>query len=279
MRLLIAITLAAALAACNTTTDEEPSETISAQPAEETPAVAPAQPEPAPEVLAEPVKPLPSYNEELWYISGGWPGEYPSGFSVLGKSVVLMGRAHMHEDAAQTIACPVPQNATYQQWNTSRVDLDELDFVTVSEKVEVTILKSAEVDAPIDADFENKLSLEIGDKLIFLRYLGEGWSIWEHDFQEYDIEENALRDISDSDTAFRNSEDDRLWVQLSCADEDRTRAWLLFDDVVKTEGMAMTPIIGYGDSRDLTAQDRVDAVMQTNFYLEEQARAEAEAAD
>ncbi len=258
------------LSACAGTPSDE--QTIDA-----TGPTAEVQDEPLP-VSSESIEPaeqfIPTYNEEIWYLSSGWPGEYPPGFSVLGENISLMGRAHMHKDAAQNIACPVAQNATFQQWNMARVDADKLEFMTVSQRVEISVTENAVLDAPTDDDWEKKLTLEPGDRLTYLRYLGEGWVIMEHAQTEYQIEEGALVGISDIETAFDDIEDDQLWINVACDDETKTRAWLELDEVLETEGIVMTPIIGFGDARDMTEQDRVDAIEQMKFYLEEKARGE-----
>ena len=276
MKHITAASIAVLLVACGQS-DPEPT----------TPEITETEPEittetstdPAAEPNPEPTEDYASitYNEEVWYTSAGWPGEYPPGFSVLDENVTLMGRLFMHEDGEKVVECPVPQNATYQLWNSGRVESDDLEFFTVSEKVEITMNADATIDAPTDENFENKIDLKAGDVLTYLRYVGEGWAVMEYNLAEYQIEEGSLNGISDVDTAFANSKKDRLWAHITCADEKDTRAWLLFDEVIKTDGMVMTPVIGFGDSRDLTEQDRIDAVEQMKFYLEEEARAAEEA--
>ena len=271
MRYFLAVSAAALLVACG----ESELVTATPEPAKSTTEVStgdPAEPASPPETDSATM----TYNEETWYISPGWPGEYPSGFSVLDENVTLMGRSVMHDDAEQTIACPVPQNATYQLWNSARVESENVEFVTVSEKVEITISADVIIDAPTDEDFENKLNLKSGDMLTYLRYIGEGWAVMEHDFAEYQIQEGALNGVSDVDTVFEGTAKDYLWAQITCADDGKTRAWLLFDEVIKTEGMVLTPITGYGDARDMTEEDRTNAVEQMKFYLEEEARASEE---
>lgn len=216
------------------------------------------------------------YDESVWYLSPGWPGEYPPGFSVLHNGVSLIGRTHMNEVSA-THVCPLPQNASYQLWNSERVEIDKLEFVTASQRINITITDEVTVDAPTDDDWNNSLELKSGDTVTYLRYVAEGWAVMEHNSVEYQIEENALNGVSDIDTAFANAEDDRLWVRVTCADENQTRAWLNFDEVIQTEGIVVTPITGYGESRDLTEEDRIAAVEETKFYLEELARAATEA--
>ena len=247
MRHITIVAIAALLAACGPSEPDvaasEPSE-----PPAETEVASETEPSPQPLPEPEPEAATASYNEEVWYISGGWPGEYPPGFSVLDENVTLMGRKFMHEDEPKVVTCRVPQNATYQLWNSGRVESDNLEFVTVSERLEITINTDTTVDAPTDEDFTNTLDLKAGDVLTYLRYVGEGWAVMEHELTEYQIEENSLNGVSDVDKVFDGSKKDYLWAQISCADDARTRAWLLFDEVIKTEGMVMSPITGFGES-------------------------------
>lgn len=196
--------------------------------------------------------------DEAWFISGGWPGEYPLGFSVLEAGVVLAGRAHMHPSAAADIACPVEQFATYQQWNNARGLSDDLDFVTATLKLTVTMTADAPIEVPADPmGYETKqLGLKEGDRLIYKRYLGEGYAIIEVNDREYDINENELANVSDIDEVVNSSRlGEDLWVELACADVAGSRAWILYDDAIETAGIGPTPVFGYGDSRDLSPED------------------------
>ena len=265
MRLLAICAAAGLLTACGGSSSDDKSD----------PAL-PNEPEKIAEIPAPPAAelddPAPvtaAYNEEVWYVSNGWPGEYPPGFSVLEDGVTVKGRTGMHQDVSASIDCGLPKMATYQQWNVSRAEADALEFMTVSEKLEITLTKDAALDAPTDTNFEHKLNLTAGDTLTFLRYLGEGWSIMEHAGTEYQIHEGELGEVSDIEAAAKNAADDLLWVNVPCTSGER--AWLLYDEALKTEGIGPTPIIGYGDARDLTDQDRLDAIEQMKWALEAEA--------
>jgi hypothetical protein len=62
-------------------------------------------------------------------------------------------------------------------------------------------------------------------------------------------------------------------VRVTCA--DGSQPWLLYDEVVAMPGIVASPITGYGDASDITA-DRVDSI---RFDAEVNAAAAAEAAD
>ena len=242
LKYIASISAALVLAACGDSSTQEPSEKIAAPSEAET-------------FIEHDVKTSEqtdlSYNEDVWYISGGWPGEYPTGFSVLESDVTLMGRAVMHEDIPKELTCPLEQNATIQQWNVERVDRDNLTFVTVSEKFDFTITAPIEVDSP--SEESSTLLLYPDDKMTYLRYLGEGWAVVEFKGEQLSIDETVVAMNSDLAESANNVEDNRLWVEVPCGDQ---RGWLLYNEVLTEFGIVTTPIIGYGESRDLTEEDR-----------------------
>lgn len=203
--------------------------------------------------LEAPGDPVEDY-DEAWYISSGWPGEYPLGFSVLEDGVVLMGRARMHPSALPDVACPVAKYATYHQWNNDRVMADELAFVTATQTQTVTMSADAPIEVPADTmGYETKrLDLKAGDQLIYKRYLGEGYAIIEVNGRAFDINEAELANVSDIETVLAGAvEGEHLWVEIACLDEAGSRAWVLFGEAVRTDGVGPSPVFGYGESRDL----------------------------
>lgn len=243
MKRIITGLSAVVLASCG---GEEPINDTVKEPAAETEVA----PQPAPPPLVRH-----SYNEEVWYISDGWPGEYPPGFSILESGVTLIGRAQMHTNAPKIISCPVEQNATYHQWNSERTNTDELSYVTVSEKYDIIIGAAGQIDS-LSETGPGTLEVWPDDIITYLRYLGEGWSIVEFKGVEREIEESSIANISNFAEAGANTEPDQLWVNIKCADERGTRAWILFDDAVETLGVVLSPILEYGQSADLTEEDR-----------------------
>src|SRR5690606_9627873 len=125
---------------------------------------------------------------EGWYVSYGWPGEYPAGFVVLDQGVKLNGRARPNPEAPANVSCTLPQYANYQIWNRDRVERDSLDFSVATKIVPVTMWVDAHIESPGDTGMQ-MLHLKAGDTLSYLRYLGEGFAIFGYNGQEYTINE------------------------------------------------------------------------------------------
>ncbi len=216
------------------------------------------------ETLSEQDAKLSDYYATGWAVTGGWPGEYPAGFSILEENIVLEAHSRMHPLTPANVKCPVPQYATYQQWNIPRSQADNLNFQVATKIFNITITQDTTIEHPDNelAYRPKKLSLKTGDQLSYLRYLGEGFAIVEFEGKEYEIDEAGLHGVSDidnSDNPDRNGED--LWLELTCADAKATRAWVLYDEVIRQDGVGPTPIIGYGESQDIT-QDDVQSIIE-----------------
>jgi hypothetical protein len=198
---------------------------------------------------------------DTWYVSYGWPGEYPAGFVVLEQGVKVNGRARPNPDAPADISCTLPQYANYQIWNRTRVDRDHLEFIVATRIQPVTMLVDANVETPGETGMQ-MLNLKAGDVISYLRYLGEGFAIFNVDGQEYTINEAELRDIS-SMNAMGQEEDQ--WVEVACI--GGTRAWLLYDDVIAEDAIVPSPIVGFGESADILP-DEVDRVRAEGLDME-----------
>jgi len=196
-----------------------------------------------------------------WYISYGWPGEYPAGFVVLEQGVKVNGRARPNPDAPATVSCTLPQYANYQIWNRTRVDRDHLEFIVATQIEPVTMLVDADVETPGETGMQT-LNLKAGDVISYLRYLGEGFAIFDVDGQEYTINEAELRDISSLDTM--GLEEDQ-WVEAACI--GGTRAWLLYDDAIANDEIVPSPIVGFGEATDIFP-DEVDKVRAEGLDME-----------
>lgn len=191
--------------------------------------------------------------DDGWFLSPGWPGEYPPGFAVLDANVILPARARPNPADPQDVSCLLPQYANYQLWNEVRIAADKLEFFVATRKFPVTILEDTEIEFVGNAGLE-KMSLRAGDQLTYLRYLGEGFTVMQFADRDFDINESELREISDIG-AIQNEED--LWVRVSCV--GGRQAWLLFDEAINEEGVYPSPVFGYGEARDVSP-DEVDDV-------------------
>ncbi len=208
--------------------------------------VAPAAVEPAPVIAAAPTDDGLAYGDD-WDISEFWPSEYPAGFSVIEDGVILPARAEMDKRAPRNVACPVPRFATYQAWNRERVDADNLRFMTATRIKIITLPADVSIEADVDGS-PVTLSLKAGDSVRYLRYLSEGFATVEKDGVEYVIFEGDLYPNGGWEDA---ADETDLWLQLDCADQARTRAWLLFSEVEGMRGIIDAPITGYGEASDL----------------------------
>lgn len=198
---------------------------------------------------------------DTWYVSYGWPGEYPAGFVVLDQGVTLNGRARPNPDAPANVACTLLQYANYQIWNRQRVERDNLEFIVATKIEPVTMLVDANIETPGDEGMK-VLNLKAGDVLSYLRYLGEGFAIFGVGDQEYTINEAELRDISSM--SGMGIEEDQ-WVEVACI--GGTRAWLLYDDAVAHDDIVPSPIVGFGEASDIYP-DEVDKVRAEGLEME-----------
>jgi hypothetical protein len=187
--------------------------------------------------------------DDSWFLSPGWPGEYPPGFAVLDADVKVPARARPNPTDPQDISCILPQYANYQLWNNARNDEDDLEFFVATKKVVVTVLEDADIEFFGENGLET-LSLKQGDELIYLRYIGEGVTVLLFNDQEYEINEGELSNVTD--IAETSLEED-LWARVTCL--GGKQAWLMFDEVIDEQGVYPSPITGYGDAADIAPAD------------------------
>ena len=193
---------------------------------------------------ATPAKPA---YDESWYISPGWPGEYPNGFTVLKEGVVLAGRMAMNKQLAKSLQCPVPHKANYNQWNHERVKADKLEFVAAAKTFPVTIKQGINVPA-VAGEKDVTLSFKAGETLTYLTYIAEGFALMQYQDVEYQINEGDLGDQASFGEGRKIIDD--LWVNIPCADGQR--GWILYAELQGRDGIGETEHMEYGVSGDLT---------------------------
>jgi hypothetical protein len=217
---------------------------------------------------AAPVRPpldyaaLSGYDVASWFLSPGWPGEYPPGITVLDADVKVPARARPNPTDPQDINCLLPQYANYQLWNTARTEADNLEYFVATKKVPVNVLEDAEVEF-IGEDGIRTLSLKKGDQLTYLRYIGEGYTVMAFNGREFDINEGELSSITD---IAETDLDEDLWLRVTCL--GGRQAWLMFDEVIDEPGIYPSPITGYGEAVDIAPGDveTVRASMSPDTY-------------
>ena len=261
MRLGCILIAAGLLAACGQERESAPAEAPVAAPA-------PSEPSELSSALEEEPAPLPADDvdyqtlsgyDSTWYVSAGWPGEYPAGFAVLDAGISAPAWTVPNGDREADASCTLPQFANYQLWNTERVEGDDLRFFVATKTFPVTLNQNASVEYISDGEIR-KLELTAGDQLTFLRYLGEGFTVLSFEGVEYGINEAELRDVSDIGS-MPTVEDQ--WVRVTCA--DGSQPWLLYAAMIELDGVVPSPMLAYGESWDIAPEDV------------EQVRAEAEA--
>jgi hypothetical protein len=194
--------------------------------------------------------------DDTWFLSGGWPGEYPPGFTVLDAEVKVPARARPNPTDPQDIACLLPQYANYQIWNAERTAEDDIEYFVATKKVPVTALQDATVEFIGESGKIETLELKTGDVLTYLRYVGEGFTVMSFNGREFDINEGELADITDiTNTALVEN----LWARVTCL--GGKQAWLMFDEVIGEPGIYPSPITGYGEASDVEPGE-VDAVRE-----------------
>jgi len=188
-----------------------------------------------------------------WYKADFWSGEYPNGFSVVGKNVKLMGRAEPSLEAPATITCGLPQRAVFHAWNAKRL----ADYVTYSRIVTLTMKN----DYVLDHGEDKPVSLKKGDTLEYLIYGAEGTFLVRIQGVEYTADQSLLENAEETaDGAFQQDE----WIQVPC--RKGGKAWLFFGELVKTnsEGEVVYAtglsdwwkgFVEYGVVRDLKKRD------------------------
>jgi hypothetical protein len=193
--------------------------------------------------------------DDTWFLSGGWPGEYPPGFAVLDADVKVPARARPNPTDPQDITCLLPQYANYQLWNNARTDEDQIEYFVATKKVPVTVLEDTDVEFVGEGGIQT-LSLKKGEQMTYLRYIGEGVTVISFNGQEYEFNEGELSNVTDiADTAL----EENLWVRVTCL--GGKQAWLMFDEVIDEAGIYPSPITGYGDAADI-APEEVESVRE-----------------
>ncbi len=203
---------------------------------------------------------------EGWYISAGWPGPFVEGFAVLDAAVTVQGRAKPNPDAPQTVSCTLPALANFQAWNLARVAEDELEFFVATKTLDIEISQAAEIETVTD-DGTSVLAVKPGDVLTYLQFLGDGDATVAFKGQLVSIQ---LADLEEVSTAGLIEDRSDKWARVKCA--SGTQAWLNLDDMLRTEGVAPSPIGRFGDATDLTEED----AMKLKGQLEDLQRFEDE---
>jgi|GEM_PF-2931061 len=180
-----------------------------------------------------------------------WSGEYPNGFETGAEPVTVKGRLVMSPASPRSVSCTLPAKANFHPWNADRVSMDSLVFWTVSQPTTITVNEEFEAWAiPADMEFEgddDSLSLSAGDKIVYKRYLAEGFFIGEFRGTEYEMSEPEITEF----VAFEKAEyGDHEWIEVNCQEGFGRRAWLRVDEMLATDGINPSNLTGFGEASD-----------------------------
>lgn len=190
--------------------------------------------------------------DSSWYKADGWSGEYPNGFSVIKKNVVVKGRESVDLNAPASISCGLPIKAVFHPWNAKR----KAAFVSMSKIVLLTVKE----DFVFESD-ETKIDLKKGDVIEYLVYGAEGWFTVRINGKEYGADQSLFEKVEEvAEGAFHQDE----WIQVPC--KSGKKAWLLLADLVKVNAdgeLVYLPgldgwskgFVEYGVVRDLKNKD------------------------
>lgn len=197
-----------------------------------------------------------------WTVSDTWPGEFPTGFAVLrgGVSVPARGAPKAAEPADQS--CPLEALANYQAWNDMRNEQDDVQYFSASQAFPVTMTQSAQVEY-VGPEGITTLDLSEGDQLIYQHYMAEGFAAFEYNGEQLELNEAELRDISDL-SSHEVTEDQ--WIYLTCA--DGVARWVLYADALQTDGIVRSPLVGPGETGDLTEEQAEELLATVGVELD-----------
>ena len=107
--------------------------------------------------------------DKSWYQTEFWSGEWPNGFSVAKRGVVVMGRLAVAADLDRVVKCQLPYKAVFNPWNTKRNVKSKVHYLTASKIVVMKALKDFTLgEAPQNA------AVKAGDDVEYLIYGAEG---------------------------------------------------------------------------------------------------------
>ncbi len=252
MKALYPSLIALALCACGQT-EAPPAEAPAEPPAVE--ADAPVVETPAePETITADLEPLDAVDanyDESWFVDYSWPGEYPSGISIMEDGVVIPARSTPDPDAEFDVSCPLEVGATLHQWNEARVTEDDLHFIAATETIAQNVTTAATLTVwPFESEAEEPVTLDIapGDTITVIRYYGEGFGAMQMDGVNYQTDLMELYEYLEEDETYV---DEHKWVLATCDDAESTRAWMRLDEALETEGTLDTLLTEYGVAEDI----------------------------
>jgi len=160
--------------------------------------------------------------DKAWFLSQFWTGEYPSGFAVVDKKVVVAGRAKLDKNAPRAVKCELPYLAVIHPWNEVRRKKSKIEFWSATKIVPLT----AKEDFVFSPSLETKMAIKKGNVIEYVRNSGEGLFQVRLAGKVYDATQDLFEHMEDIAPEKFTEEDE--WVVLNCV--RGRRAYLLYPD-------------------------------------------------
>jgi hypothetical protein len=216
-----------------------------------------------------PRQPATGYDKS-WNVSKGWAGEYPSGFAVISRKVIVTGRAKLDKDAPRNVKCELPYLAAMHPWNKPRVTKSKIEFWSATRIVPLR----AKTDFTFEdaSNPETQIPIKAGDVIEYIAAAAEGLFTVQIGGKQYTASQELFEQVED---VAREQFDERdEWFALTCP--QGKRAYFLYpDDLADTANPArFQPGViefaepnggGFGKMRDLTEAEARAARMKENL--------------
>lgn len=160
--------------------------------------------------------------DKAWFVSPFWSGEYPSGFAVIDKKVVVQGRAKLDKNAPRSVNCELPYLAVIHPWNEARRKKDKVEFWSATKIVPLTAKENFE----FSPDPKIKIPIKKGNVIEYVRNSAEGMFQVRIAGKVYDAEQD-LFDYMES-VPQENFTEEEEWVLLTCVQGQRV--FVLYPD-------------------------------------------------
>jgi hypothetical protein len=191
--------------------------------------------------------------DNTWHQSEYWSGEYPNGFAVIKKGVVVTGRTGMDLDLARSVSCELPFKANYHPWNSKR----KAEYRTASKIV--AMVAKEDVTIGYEAD---QITVKAGETIEYLVYGAEGMFTVRYNGKDYEADQSLFEKVSYDQALLDLPQDE--WLKIAC--KNGKIAWLFLRDLHQTDSEGnetYVPGIGnwmkgfreYGKATDLTDRD------------------------
>jgi hypothetical protein len=178
---------------------------------------------PLPAGAQSPRQPPTGYDKS-WQISKGWAGEYPSGFAVISRKVVVAGRAKLDKSAPKNVKCELPYLAVIHPWNKPRVTKSKIDFWSATRIVPLQAKEDFTFEDANNA--ETRIPIKSGDLIEYIAPAAEGLFTVRIGGKPYTASQDLFEHVEDVPREKFDERDE--WFALNCP--DGKRAYFLYPD-------------------------------------------------